>query len=637
MFDFIGSNKRIIQIVLLLVAVPFLFFGVDSYIRSSGTGSGVARVGDYRISLQEFGNALRERQATLRQMMQGNIDASFLNSPEVRYATLDALIDRRLLIDRAIRNGMTVPDQEVEKIVVAQPAFKDEANRFSYQRYEQRLRSEGLTPVLFENQVRQDILLARQREGYFGSSFVPKSVLERMLDLAEQRREVSGHRIDPERFASEVQIGPDAVKQYYESHLGEFQVPERVKVDYVVLSADALASKIQLEEGEAERYYESRRREYVVPEARQASHILFAVDPTAGGDARKKAQDQANSVHAELLLKPERFAELAKKHSNDPGSAGNGGDIGMVGRGAMKDVPEFEDALFKMKEGEISAPVSSKLGFHIIKLTKIQPEQGMSFDKVRTKIEQELRKQRAGRRFAELADRFSNTVYEQSESLKPAAELAGATVQRSGWISRNSAEPPLLNNPKFIRSVFATDVLKDNRNSEAVEVRPNTLVAAHLVEHSPASARPLSEVSADIEKLLRRKETGERAAQAGRRELQALKEGKDVALEWSKPELIDRTEHKGFSEPMVRQAFRVDTVRLPAYAGVEDSSGGYMILRVTKVVPAETIPPEKRKGYAEALGRVMAEQEFLAYLSNLKQNTKIEIDKRQLESQGERQ
>ena len=201
MFNFIGNNKRIIQAILFLIAVPFLFFGVDSYIRSSGTGSGVARVGDYRISPQEFNNALRNRQEELRRMTQGKIDSSLLNSPELRYATLDSLIDRHLLIDRAIRNGMTVPDQQIEKIVSQQPAFRDESKQFSYERYEQVLRSDGTTPVMFENRVRQDILLNQQREGYFGSSFVPKTVLQRVMQLAEQRREVSRHRFDPERFA----------------------------------------------------------------------------------------------------------------------------------------------------------------------------------------------------------------------------------------------------------------------------------------------------------------------------------------------------------------------------------------------------------------------------------------------------
>jgi peptidyl-prolyl cis-trans isomerase D len=633
MYDLIFKNKRILQVILALIAVPFLFFGVDSYIRSSGPGLGVAKVGDYNVSQQEFANALRDRQESLRQMTQGKIDSRLLNSPELRYAVLDNLVERRLLLDRAIRNGMTVTDQQIQKIISEQPGFRDESKQFSYTRYEQVLQSDGMTPVMFESRVRQDVMLEHQREGYFGSSFVSKTVLDRLLDLAEQKREVSRHRIDPERFAGEVKIGPDAVKQYYESNPAQFQIPERVKVDYVLLSTDALASQMELEPGEAQRAYESRRSQFQVPEARQASHILITVDPSAGAGARQKAKAQADEIHKQLMEKPERFAELAKKHSNDPGSAANGGDLGPISRGTLKDVPEFEAALFKLKEGEISAPVASKHGFHIIRLTKLQPAQGKSFEQVREQIELELRKQRAARRFAELADRFSSIVYEQFESLEPAAALLNEKVQRSGWITRTSAEPPILNNPRLLEAAFSGDVLKDRRNSEAIEIAPNTLVAVRLAEHSPASTNPFSEVSAEIEKLLHRRETADRAVQAGRRLLEELKQGKGAEVRWSEPALIDRTDHKGLTEAMVRQAFRADAGKLPAYAGVEDSSGGFTLLRVTRIVPAENIPPEKRSQYADALQGVLAQQEFLAYLGSLRQNTEIQINRKQLDEQ----
>lgn len=631
MYDLIFRNKRVIQIILVLIAVPFAFFGVDSYLRSSGPGQAVAKIGDYSVTQQEFVDALRNRQEQLRRMMEGKIDSRLLNSPELRYATLEALIERRLLLDRAVRNGMTVTDQTIHKIVSEQPAFRDESNQFSYTRYQQVLRSDGMTPVMFENQVRQDVILTQQREGYFGSSFVSKTVLDRLLQLAEQKREVSRHRIDPERFAGEVQIGPDAVKQYYESNPGAFQIPERVKVDYVVLSTDALASQVQLEPDEAQRAYEGRRSQFQVPEARQASHILIAVDPSAGAEARQKAKAQADEIHKQLVDKPERFAELAKKYSNDPGSAAMGGDLGLISRGAMKDVPEFEAALFKLKEGEISAPVESKHGYHIIRLTKLQPAQGKSFEQVRGEIEQELKKQRAQRRFAELADRFSNTVYEQFESLEPAAALLGEKVQRSGWITRKSAEPALLSNPRLLEAVFSKDVLKDRRNSEAIEVAPNTLVAVRLAEHEPASMKPFSEVSAEIEKTLRRREARDRAVQAGRRLLEELKQGKAEEVKWSEAELIDRTDHKGLTEPMVRQAFRADPGKLPAYAGLEDASGGYTLLRVTRIVAPEEIPPDKRRGYTEALRDVLAQQQFMAYLASLRQNADVQINKKQLE------
>lgn len=631
MFNLVGNNKRIITVIIGLIAVPFVFFGLGSYFDSSGGRRSVARVGDHDISQPEFIDALRDRQESLRRMTQGKIDATLLDSPELRYATLDNLIQRRLLLDRAIRSGMTVSDRQLQKVVAEQPGFKDASNQFSYERYQQVLRSEGMTPEGFEARLRQDLILGQQREGYFGSGFVSKTVLDRLVRLAEQQREVSDYRITPDRYAGQVEIGPDAVKQYYEANPREFQIPERVKVDYVMLSADSLASQIHLEPAELKQFYEGRRSQYQTPEARRASHILISIEASAGADARQKAQARAEEIYKELVEKPASFVELAKKYSQDPGSAANGGDLGFVSFGNMKDVPEFEAALFKLKEGEISQPVATKHGFHIIRLTAIQPAQGKSFDEVRGQIEAELKKRRAGLRFAELADQFSNVVYEQSESLKPVAELLKSDVQRSGWITRTSADPAVLNHPRLLEAVFSQDVLKDRRNSEAIEVAPSTLVAARLAEHSPASTRPFSEVSVDIEKMLQQRAAVQRAVEAGRGELEKLKQGESVTVTWSTPQLITRTEHKGLSEAMVRQAFRVDATKLPAYAGVENPEGGYRVLRVSRVVPAENIAPEKRRGFAEALRQVLGQQELAAYLASARQKTEIQINKEQID------
>lgn len=631
MFDLIGNNKRLITAIIALIAVPFVFFGLGSYFDSAGRVQSVARVGDYNISQPEFVDALRERQESLRRMTQGKLDAALLDSPELRYATLDNLIQRRLLLDRAIRSGMTVSDQQLQKVVAEQPGFKDESNQFSYARYQQVLSSEGMTPAGFEARLRQDLILGQQREGYFGSGFVSKTLLDRLVRLAEQQREVSDYRITPDRYAGEVQIKPEAVKQYYESNQRDFQIPERVKVDYVVLSAESLVSQIALEPAEVKQFYEGRRSQYRTAEARRASHILISVDASAGAASRQKAKARAEAIYKELVEKPASFAELAKKYSQDPGSAGNGGDLGFVSLGNMKDVPEFEAALFKLKEGGISQPVATKHGFHIIRLTGLQPAQGKSFEQVRGEIEQELKKRRAGLRFAELADRFSNTVYEQSESLKAAAELLKSDVQRSGWITRASAEPAVLNHPRLREAVFSQDVLKDQRNSEAVEVAPSTLVAARLVEHSPASTRPFSEVRANIEKMLQQRAAAQRAVEAGRAELEQLKQGKSVTVAWSKPQLISRTEHKGLSQAMVRQAFRIDATKLPAYTGVENPEGGYTVLRISRIVPAEAIAPEKRRGFSEALRQVMRQEELAAYLASARQKTEIQINKERLE------
>lgn len=631
MFDLVHKHKRLIQGILFLIFLPFAFFGIDSYFRFSDAGQAVARVGDYRISQQEFSQALRERQQAIQRMMQGRVDPALLDNPELRYGTLESLIQRRVLLDRALRAGMTSSDAQLKSVIGELPVFQDESNQFSPARYEQFLRAEGMTPAMFEARLRQDMILQQLSDGYAGSHFVPRTVTERLARLAEQQREVSHYTITPEKFTAQVKLDAEAAKQYYDANQSEFQIPEQVRVEYVTLSLESLLPRIQLDPAEVRKFYEGQRGQFEVKEARRAAHILVSVDPGAGADARQKARAKAGGIYQQLVQKPASFAELARQHSQDPGSAASGGDLGLISRGAMKDVPEFEEALFKLKPGEISPPVESKLGFHIVRLTALQPAQVKSLEEVRAQIEIELRKQLAAKKFAEAADHFNNLVYEQSESLKPAAELIKMAPQQSGWIARGRADNALLGNPKLLQAIFSDEVLKNGRNTEAVEVAPSTLVAARVIEHKPASMQPFAEVRAAVENKLSLREAGRLATQEGRNQLEQLRQGKDVRIAWSAPQLVSRAEHKGLGEPTVRQAFKTDVAALPAYAGFEPPQGGYTLLRISRVQEAENIPPEKRKAFAEALRQVLGQEELMAYVASLKQKADIKISKEQLE------
>ncbi len=631
MFDFVYKHKRLIQGLLFLIFLPFAFFGIDSYFRFGDAAQVVARVGDYRISQQEFSQALRERQQAIQRMMQGRVDPAMLDNPELRYVTLESLIQRRVLLDRALRAGMTLSDVQLQSVIGELPLFRDEANKFSFTRYEQFLKAEGMTPAMFEARLRQDMILRQLSDGYADSNFVPKTVTERLVRLAEQQREVSHYTIRSEKFIGRVKLDAEAAKNYYDTNQSEFQIPEQVRVEYVTLSLESLLPQIQLDAAEVRKYYEGQRGQFEVKEARQASHILVSVDPGAGADARQKARAKADGIYQQLAQRPASFAELARQHSQDPGSATRGGDLGWISRGTMKDVPEFEEALFKLKPGEISPPVESKLGFHIIRLTALQPAQVKSLEEVRAQIEKELRKQLAAKKFAEAADHFNNLVYEQSESLKPAGELIKVAPQQSGWITHGRADDALLNNPKLLQAIFSEDVLKNRRNTEAIEVAPSTLVAARVMEHKPASMQPFAEVRSAIEKKLLLREAGRLAAQEGRNLSEQLRQGKVVQIAWSTPQLVSRAEHNGLPEPSVRQAFRTDVATLPAYAGFEPPQGGYTLLRITRVQETENIPPEKRKAFAEALRQVLGQEELTAYVTSLKQKADVKISKEQLE------
>jgi len=631
MFDFVNKHKTLIQIVLAIIFLPFAFFGVDSYFRGAGVGQAVAKVGDYSISQEEFSRALRERQEALQRVAQGRVDPALLDNPELRYATLDGLIQRRLLLDSALRAGVTVSDERLKDIIGKQQVFLDETGQFSQARYEQYLRSEGMTTATFEARLRQDIILRHFADGYADTTFVPRAVVEQLARLSGQQRELSHYVLSPEKFLKQVKLDADAGKQYYDANPAEFRTPEQVRVEYLVLSVEILQQQAQPDPAEVKKYYETNRSQFEVKESRQAAHIFVSADAASGAEARQKARVRAEEIHQQLTKAPAGFAELAKKRSEDPGSAANGGDLGTIGRGSMKDVPEFEEALYKLKPGEISAPVESRLGYHIIRLTAVRPGQLKSFDEVRGQIEQELRKQLAARRFAELADGFNNMAYEQSESLKPAADLIRTAPQVSGWMTRLRAAEPLLNNPRLLAAVFSDEVLRNKRNTEAIEVAPGTLVAARVAEHKPESVQPFEVVRTALEKRIALRAAGRLAVEEGRRLLGELAQGKSVQIPWSAPQIASRAEFRSVPEPVLRQAFRLDTSKLPAYAGVENPQVEYTLVRITRVQEAADLPPEKTSELAGALRQVLAQEAMTAHLATLKQKAGVTINRELIE------
>lgn len=631
MFDFVYQNKRLMQVLLALIAVPFAFFGIDSYFRFSDSGQTVAEVGGYAITQQEFSQALRQRQQALQRLVQGRaIDPAMLDNPELRYATLEGMVQRRLLLERALGGGMAVSDEQLQTTISAMPVFHDEFGKFSSSRYDLFLKSEGMNRTTFESRVRQDLILQHLMDGYGDNYFVPRAVADRLARLTQQSREVSTHVIPAERYLGQVKLDAAAANKYYDANQGEFQVAEQMRVEYVVLSVDALMPQVQFNREELESAYQ-----------RQVVGVR---------KERDEAQKRAESILGELRANPGNFEALARKHSQDPGSAGKGGDLEFFGKGVM--AKPFEDAVYKLKEGEIGPLVSSEYGFHVIKLTGIRPVAGAKGQAAeerrashilltapkdpgpqagRGEIELELKRQAAQKRFAELADPFNNVVYEQSESLKPAAEITTTALRQSGWITRAQGDNALLNNPKLLAAIFSDDVLKNRRNTEVIDVAPNTLVAARVLEHKPASVQPFAEVRAAIEKKLTLRETVRLAVQEGRSLLEQSRQGKGSAIAWSAPQTVSRSESRGLNAQVMQQLFRADASKLPAYAGVEIPQGGYLLLRITRVVEPAEVPEDRRKAVTDSLRQMLGQEELTAYIASLKQQSKIKIHKEHLE------
>lgn len=620
MFDFVHENKRVVQIVLLLLVLPFAFWGVSSY-RQSGGGPALATVEGEKITQQDFDNAMRRQQEQMQQMMRGKLDPAMFDNPVVRHAILDNLISQKLLAVKAHAAGLTLSDEQLFQLIAGVEAFQTDG-KFDRKKYVAALRGENMTPATFEARVKEDIAVRQLAEVYSQNGYASNTAADNLIRAREQQRVASVAQISPDAFQARTKVDDEMVKKYYDANQIEFAIPERARVEYVVLSADALASQMTAGADEVKKYYDEHKAEFTVtPEQRHAAHILIAAGAQASEAEKKVAREKAESILKEVKQSPEKFAELARKYSADPGSAANGGDLGFFAQGMM--VKPFEDAAFGLRPGEISAVVQSEFGFHIIKLLEVKAGKAKSFDEVKSDIARKLKLQKGSEKFAELADKFSNLVYEQSDSLKPAAELAKVAVQQSAWLNKGQPGPAPWTD-KALQAVFSDDVLKNKRNSPAVEVAPDTLVSVHLLEHKPAETRPLAEVSALIKAKLTRRQAAELAAKEGQSVLAGLQRGDKLNLKWGKPETVSGTQPPAGMDPeLERRILQADVSKLPAYVGAESAQGGYLLARVEAVKEAGPIDDAKRARYARQLSQATGQELLQAYVADARKRASI--------------
>jgi len=629
MFDLVHKYKIVLQIVLGLIVVSFAFWGVGSY-RSAFDSSGVvAEVGGVKISQQEFARAMQQQGERLSAALGRGVDPATLDTPAMRRELLDGMVSQRVLALYAAKQNMQVSDQQLRDAIAGIPAFH-ENGKFSFERYRALLRAQNLTEAQFENNMRSDLVMQQLSAGVSDSAFVAKNVARRFAEAREQKREVSQYTLSPSAFRGKVKLKPDAVETYYKAHQKEFESPEQVRVDYVLLSRDLLAD-----------------RETVNPDEVKA---IYEQNYAARYKERQAARAKIEEILAEARKNPDKFAELAKQNSQDPGSAPQGGDLGYFTRGSM--VKPFEDAAFKLKEGEISPVVESEFGFHIIKLTGKRkgdggaeelkashilinaPQGAKSFEEAKPEIEGQIKRQRLAKKYAESAESFSNIAYEQPDSLKPLVDKFQLKVQTSDWLTRapGSGEGPL-DSARARQAIFADDVIKNKRNSEAVEVAPGELMVARVAEHKPAAMRPLDAVRDEIVKLLTDQEARELAQKAGEDMLADLRKGKPVDAKWSAAKTVSREEPNGFDAWSVAAIFRTNASKLPAYTGLGVGDKGYALFRISEVVNASGLDNQQLAASEFGLARQEAREDFQGFVAGLRERTKIEINPASLEKQ----
>jgi peptidyl-prolyl cis-trans isomerase D len=481
---------------------------------------------------------------------------------------------------------------------------------------------------MFEQRMREQLVLSPVQEPISAANIVARSAAARYLALFEQQREVAVASVDAAPLAKDVAIDDAQVKTFYDQNQGGFQTPEQAKIEYVLLTLPALAAKTAVEPAEVRKHYDDNLKNYSKPEERRASHILVALTPDAKPDDRAAAKKKAETLLAQARANPAKFADLAKANSEDQGSAQQGGDLGSFARGSM--VKAFEDAAFAAKPGDIVGPVETEFGYHVIRVTGVDPGRTRAFEEVKAELEQDLKRQKAQARFAQAADQLQNLVYEQADSLAPAAKALDVEVTSTPFISRAQVQQLAMNNAKFVEALFSPESLQGKRNTDAIEIGQNALIAGRIVEYKPAAARPFEEVKDEIRRQLVARAAAELAQKAGREKLAALEQGKsdkEAGLAFGKPVTLKRYQPQpGFSPDAITKVFQADANRLPALVGAANERGGFSIYRVTAVRTPSIEDDKAIQAASERLGEQLGRELGNAYIAALKAGANVTIN-----------
>ena len=626
MFDFVRNNTKIMMGILFLLIIPsFVLFGLEGYSRVNDKGAVVAKVNGNKINQTDWDAAHKREVDRIRASMP-NIDAKLFDTAEAKYATLERLVRDQVITAAAQKLQLVASDTRLARELQQSPviaALRTADGKLDMERYKQLAASQGMTPEMFEMQVRADLSNRQVIQGVQASAYATSAQTQTAMNAFMQRREVQILNFPAADYLGKITVSDADLQAYYDKNKDKYQSSESADIEYIVLDIESLRQSITLNEQDLKSYYEQNLQRLSSKEERRASHILITAAKDSPEAEKKIARAKAEELLKLVKAKPASFPDVARKNSQDPGSAVKGGDLDFFGRGAM--VKAFEDAAFSMKKSDISDLVESEFGYHIIQLTDIKAAKAQSFESLRPSLEADLKKQQAQRKYAELAETFSNTVYEQSDSLKPVADKLKLNIQKANQVARQATQPQgVLSHPGLLQAIFSEASLQKQRNTEAIEVAPSTLVSARVVKHQPAATLPLVEVKEFVKRALTQEKAAELARAQGEQRLSALK-ASTGADNLPNAIVISREKTQRQLPKVVDAVLRADPNKLPSVSGVDLGLQGFAVLRVTKILPPEAENKELMLQAQQQFTQLWGTAETQAYISQLKSMMKAEI------------
>lgn len=629
MLDFMRERAKtwFAWVIFVIVVIPFALFGISQY-SDTKSNVNVAVVNDKEISVDEFQRAYQQQRNRIQSMLGKNFDPALIDDQQLKNNVLESLIDREALIQAAHDAGLRVSDELVGAEIRAIPNLQTNG-QFDKELYTRLLRAQGMSMGAFEHLMSNDLVVQQLQHGIAETGFATKNDIDALLRMQLQQRDIGYVIVPVSAYIGGATVEEQAVAQYYEKNQDRFRTPEQVSVDYLELSVDDLAKGVQVTDDALHERYQERAADFATPEERRARHILIQV----ASDAPQAAVEAAKKKTEELLArvrKGESFADLAKQFSQDPGSAKEGGDLGFFGRGVMDKA--FEQAAFALKIGEVSEPVRSTFGFHIIKLESVRGGERKPFEQVRADLERDVRHQQAEDQFFSQAETLSNMAFEHADNLSSASESLHLPVQSTGLFTRD-AGGGIAVNPKVRAAAFSDEVLMGGKNSEAVELTPDHIVVLHLKEHKPAAVRSLDEVREEIRQELRIEFAKTKAKEVGEDLVRRIKAGEEAVaaaaqlkLKWERLGFVTRQDAKGNPE-ITAAAFHLGPAvdAKPVFDGKSLRSGDFAAYGLYAIKEGDPAHADEKtvQSLKSSLTREYGQVIFKDYMDALKADMKI--------------
>ena len=614
-----------------VIILVFAVWGIGSYFE--GVSEIIVATADkIEINQQTYQQAMSDRRRRLVQMMGRNVDAELFSSTAFKRQVVEELIDTTLQNETLHASGFRISDAQLAALIQNTAVFHTDG-QFDRDRYELLVQNSGMTIQGYESYQRQQGVVDQLVRGLGQSAIVSTNSIDKAWKLLDQRRIASYTTLEFDNFLDDIQVSETAIEKEYQANLDGYFEPASIQVDYLKLSVEDLGTRLDVDEADILRMYEDNPDRYRQPGSRSASHILLSVSP----DAADAQIDQVRQRASEIVARArggESFASLAEVNSDDKGSAKRGGELGVIRPGTM--VKPFEDAVFVMGEGEISEPVRTQYGFHVIRLDRITESRVQSLDQVRSEIEIEVRRLRAEERFNELAEILGSTVFEQPDSLEPAADHLGVKVMRSEWFTQD-AGTGIAEFQGVRDAAFGNEVLIDGLNSELIEIDQDNLVAIRKVDYRARRQLDLNEARPGLEKRLRAVEASDRMEKAGEDLVARLKSGADwdellIAHKLARVRLPETTET--LLEPLEQVVARVVYAALVplsgqiVYGGERISPARYAIYRLERVEfgdPANA-SEEDRLGVEKILSSRRGGEMVIGWRQGLRKVAKVQIN-----------